>query len=259
MDNSVLEKKIKEALEKKAGEIPMDEFCLQTMQTEVFEKIDKEEKIMKFGKWKKVMFAAAAICVLGSVTAFGLGRASSVVSHSSNKEEVYDYGKAVEMQQGYDKMFRFPESFGNGYSFKSAVPQYAQTRDENGNPLEDSVSMYVRYKKEGMADVSLSADRMGLGEGAAPAQTVTLEDGTKLLYSTMVNKFVPPDYVPTEEELAARDAGTLNLAFGSSEIQVMNSASVMWEKDGLSYILFAFGDDLTAEDMLGMAKEAAEF
>ena len=201
---------------------------------------------MKHRNWKKTAVAAAAICILGTMTAVAVGRPAFILSGSSRNEIVRDYGQAVQMQEGYDGRVKSVEGFSNGYTFKEAVPKHEETQDEGKNRLDQGVSMAFTYEKEGMEDKS-SAD-----------QVMTLEDGTVLSYSSTVNKFVPPDYEITEEEKKLQEEGKLNVAYGSDEVEVMTSASVTWEQEDISYCLFTFEESMSAEELLSMAKEVAE-
>ena len=244
MDDLILEKNLKETINKKSEEIG-GSLADQRIRTRVFEAIE-EEKNMKHRNWKKTAVAAAAICILGTMTAVAVGRPAFILSGSSRNEIVRDYGQAVQMQEGYDGRVKSVEGFSNGYTFKEAVPKHEETQDEGKNRLDQGESMAFTYEKEGMEDKS-SAD-----------QVMTLEDGTVLSYSSTVNKFVPPDYEITEEEKKLQEEGKLNVAYGSDEVEVMTSASVTWEQEDISYCLFTFEESMSAEELLSMAKEVAE-
>lgn len=164
------------------------------------------------------------------------------------------------MQQGHDSRVKSVEGFSNGYTFKEAVPKYEETQDEGKNRLEQGVSMAFTYEKKGMKEVELSGSRLfvGMDGGNAPDQVMTLEDGTVLSYSSTINKFVPPDYEITEEEKKLQEEGKLNVAYGSDAVEVMTSAAVSWEQDDIHYCLFTFEENMSAEELLSMAKEVAE-
>ena len=100
MDDLILEKKLKETLNKKSEEIG-GSLAGQRIRTRVFEAIE-EEKNMKHRNWKKTAVAAAAICILGTMTAVAVGRPAFIMSGSSRNEIVRDYDQAVQMQEGYD-------------------------------------------------------------------------------------------------------------------------------------------------------------
>lgn len=123
--------------------------------------------------------------------------------------------------------------------------------------LEQETSMSFTYEKKGMEDVIFSSSRQTV-PGGNPDEVLVLDDGTELGYHRMANKFVPPDYTPTEEELKLQEEGKLNIGYGSDKVQEKVSVSVYWVQDGVIYSLFSFNDSLTAEEMFQMAKEVAE-
>ena len=139
MDDLILEKNLKETLNKKSEEIG-GSLADQRIRTRVFEAIE-EEKNMKHRNWKKTAVAAAAICILGTMTAVAVGRPAFILSGSSRNEIVRDYGQAVQMQEGYDGRVKSVEGFSNGYTFKEAVPKHEETQDEGKNRLDQGVSM----------------------------------------------------------------------------------------------------------------------
>ena len=117
--------------------------------------------------------------------------------------------------------------------------------------------MSFTYEKKGMEDVIFSSSRLTV-PGGNPDEVLVLDDGTELGYHKMANKFVPPDYTPTEEELKLQEEGKLNIGYGSDKVQEKVSVSVYWVQDGVIYSLFSFNDSLTAEEMFQMAKDVAE-
>lgn len=256
MDDSILEQRIRETLEKKAQDVHVDVVTSQRIQTKVEERI-KEAEHMKHRSWKKVVIVAAAICALGSITAIAVGRPSYTSSSSSHNEEVRDFAAAKSMQNGYDASIKTLENFSNGYTFEYAMPDYMQTHDENHNVMQSETTMSFTYKKQGKQDVILSASRLSVLPEQAD-QTMTLDNGVELRYHKLANKFVPVDYQITEAEEKLVEEGRLNVGYGSSEVELKNSLSVCWVQDGVGYCLFTFEDSLSAEEMLGMAKEVAE-
>lgn len=256
MDNSVLEKKIKETLEKKAEAVRVNGLASQRFRAAVYERIE-EEADMKHRNWKKTILAAAAICVLGSMTAIAVARPAFLTGSSSMAEAVYDYETARSMQEGYDGSVKTVEEFSNGYQFRYAVPEYGSSQDENYQTLDTETTMNFIYGKEGLPDVTLFNSRLSAPSESAD-ETMVLEDGTELRYSRLANKFVPPDYEPTEEEVKLQEEGKLNIGYGSDEIQETVSVHVSWSQDGVTYSLLTFNENMGAEEMFQMAKEVAE-
>lgn len=259
MDNLILEKKIRETLDHKADEVEADFFAEERIRATVHQRL--EETSMKKKNWKKTAVVAAAICVIGSMTALGLGRTVSISGQSDIRDSIYSYAEAKEKQDSLDKEVKMVEKFSNGYTFHQAVPMEETGHDENGNETETSTMLYVDYKKKGMEDVSLYTHRLsGLEVGAYADEELTLEDGTVLKYATMINRFVPNGYEISDEERELMAVGKLNIGYGGPDqkLEEKVSSSVTWEQDGIAYDLFTFSDEMSAEEMFGMARELAE-
>jgi len=256
MDDSILEKRIRETLEKKSEEACVDTLTTQRIQAKVYGAIE-EERNMKNRNWKKIIVAAAAICVLGSITAVAVVRPKYTSSHSNVNEVVRDYDKAAAMQKEFDKSAKFVEKFSNGYEFKEAVPKYDASHDENHNVLETGKSMAFTYAKKGVPDVTLDSSRITYPSENAD-QILALEDGTELKYHRTEHLFLPPDGKPSEEDLKLEAEGKLNIAYGSSEVERKVTVSVTWTQDGVTYCLLSFNENMSADEILQMAKEVAE-
>lgn len=259
MDNFILESKIRDTLNHKADEVEADSFAAARIRANVYQRL--EETSMKKRKWKKTVVVAAAICIIGSMSALGLGKTVHVTGHVNLNDSVYSYAEAKEMQNGLDKEVKMLEKFSNGYTFKSAVPSKNSGYDENGNVIEKETTLDVVYKKSGMEEITVYTHRMnGLGTGTYADEEMTLEDGTVLKYISMLNRFVPSGYEMTAEEQELMEIGKLNIGYGgpNQKFEEKISSSVIWEQDGIVYDIMIFSDEMSAEEMLGMAKELAE-
>ena len=69
-------------------------------------------------------------------------------------------------------MVDFPEKFSNGYAFKAAVPVNYETEDKDGNKLGNGTQLSVTYGKDGMEDVTFSAE-VGMDGELTPAEVRT--------------------------------------------------------------------------------------
>ena len=209
---------------------------------------------MRKGIMRKTVVALAAICVLGSMTAFAVGKITGITSHSSRYDEVHTYEQALELQKKHGPAVHFPEEFSNGYTFSAAVPEYYETTDDNGNKVGTGSNLSVTYAKDGNENVTFSAET-DLGESDDPTEEKTLDDGTTLHFYKTTNKFVPVNYELTEEDKKAQETGHFNLAYGSDKVEIQTSYMVEWNMDGQGYYLFKFDEDLSADEMFGMAEE----
>ena len=257
MDNFILDNKIRETLDKKAEEAGADAFAAQRIRAKVYSKLEEAEH-MKKRNWKKTAIVAAAICVLGSMTVLGLGKTVTVTGGSSHADIITSYEEAEAKQNSLDSQVKMIEKFANGYEFDFAVPVHSEGTDKDGYVTGKETTLRVSYVRDGAKEISLSVSRITMGEVGEPDAVLALEDGTELHYSTLVNKFVPVGYKMTEEEQKLMEEGKLNVAEGADEIEIMPSSSVIWVQDEITYHLFTFSQDMSADEMLAMAQEIAE-
>ena len=132
MDDPILEEKLKNMFENRADELPEDPGREARIRRNVYGQIEREGNFMRKGIMRKTVVALAAICVLGSMTAFAVGKITGITSHSSRYDEVHTYEQALELQKKHGPAVHFPEEFSNGYTFSAAVPEYYETTDDNG-------------------------------------------------------------------------------------------------------------------------------
>ena len=254
MDDPILEEKLKNMFENRADELPEDPGREAQIRRNVYGQIEREGNFMRKGIMRKTVVALAAICVLGSMTAFGVGKITGITSHSSRYDEVHTYEQALELQKKHGPAVHFPEEFSNGYTFSAAVTKYYETTDDNGNKVGTGSNLSVTYAKDGNENVTFSAET-DLGESDDPTEEKTLDDGTTLRFYKTTNKFVPVNYELTEEDKKAQETGHFNLAYGSDKVEIQTSYMVEWNMDGQGYYLFKFGEDQRADEMFGMAEE----
>ena len=260
MDNIILEKKIKDALDHKAEEVGADSFAAQRIRAKVYQRFEEAEH-MKKRNWKKTLLVSAAICVFGAMTALGLGRAVTFEAGSSPAYAIKSYVAAEEKQESLDTKVKMVEKFSNGYAFKEAVPMDETARDEAGNVTGKETTLHVVYAKDGANDLHVFSGRLSSGLPKNPDAVRELEDGTELIYTTLVNKLVAENYVITDEEKELQEAGKLNIAYDGrtgTEVETSVSSHVTWEQDGITYSMLVNGSLVEAEEMLDMAQEIAE-
>lgn len=260
MDDFIVEKKIKETLEKKAESVCADLYAEQRIRTNVYSRIMEAEH-MKNKNWKKTAMVAAVICVLGSMTVLGLGKTVTIEGGSSPADAIKSYVAAEATQESLDGQVKMVEKFSNGYVFKEAVPVAETARDKDGNVTGKETTLHAIYAREGADDIYVFSGRLSNGLPENPDAVRTLEDGTELLYTSLVTKLVAENYVITEEEKALQDAGKLNIAYDGrtgTEVETSISSHVTWQQDEITYSLLMHGDAISAEELMDMAQEIAE-
>ena len=96
MDDPILEKRLKNMFESRAGELPDESVRKARIRRNVYEKIEREGNYMKKGFMKKAVAAVAVICVFGSMTAFAIGKIAGITSRTDIRDEVHTYEQALE-------------------------------------------------------------------------------------------------------------------------------------------------------------------
>lgn len=214
----------------------------------------QEEKFMAGISMKKLAAGVAAACLLVSGSVFA-GHVAGVIKSGSSRPEYTSYEQMGQAEKKLGYSVDHVEDFDNGYHFAGAGITNISTRDDNGNTLYNAKGIDIEYQKAGEAEITLSVEevRSDAWKEYTPASVRTCGDIT-LQYNVLTNKFVPADYVLTEEDKANMEKDDYNLAYGSDSVQINQSMHVRWEKDGILYHLFGFDVSLSADEMFDMAE-----
>lgn len=247
-----LDEAIKEGLRAEAGSIRFTE----EQSSKVLNNIHNQNrrKITKMGNGKRTLIAAAAIAVMGSITVLGAGK---VVGWNSviNKNKV-DYKNAQEVLKAEDKLGavpKVPQQFLNGIVFNSGYLMMVDGVDENDNIVESHPNVSVFYDKDISLDIMpISA---GITDGELPAELSRQIGDISLNAYEVDYLFLPPDASPTAEDQALKEAGKLQISYGTEAEERKTFRYVTWTEDGLVYLLQAFNVDFELEELLDMAEE----
>ena len=257
-----LDDRIREALAYQTASLPEIPGREEALRSRTIRQI-KEEQTMKKRDWKikKVLAAAAAMCILGSAAAMAAGNFTSFESRSFQEDVFTEYSQIAEKAEEYQVPFavKGPETFRNGFSFREGMPIYESGLDEEGNRTELATAISLTYCKEGMADVTLSQSQAAAGLEEGLGQGTEYADGDITYYYSQEHyKFVPPSYELSEEEKIVVEAGDLIISYGTDQVEERQVSSVSWISDGVLYILQSFDTELTEDEMVEMAREVME-
>lgn len=206
----------------------------------------------RWGKRIAVLAAVAAIAVTGAFAAGGFG---SITSHSWANQRM-SLAQTQEHMEQAGVEFTLPERIG-GFTFSHGYD--ADTLAESAAGEREQVKeVNAEYEKDGVTlDFSAhTAYTVFDGEDDPYAPDAERDvNGVTLAFRDTAYLFVPPDYQPTDEEKQQERAGELAISYGSDQVENRQFQSVIWEKDGMSYILYGFDTGLDSEEMLSMAAE----
>ena len=228
------EEQISHALMKQAGSLQVTFADEERMRCSVHRKIE-EESGMKKWNMKRVFVVAAAICVLGTITAVAAGKVAYTSGGGSHLDD-FTYDKLGEMETKLGYTTNAPEVFSNGYRFDMGMPTHQDAMDQDGNVIKSAESFSLHYKK------------------GQPDQ-VFEHNGITLNYTRDQYRFVPPDYQASDEEKAKEAAGELYISYGSDTVKDQVAQSMLWKDGEKVYIITAMDNPMTAQDMARMAGE----
>lgn len=207
--------------------------------------------------WSKRFVAVAtvaAIAVTGAFAAGGMGgifskgRSDQRLDLSSTQAHLADAGVVLTLP---DKIGEYTFSYGS---------DVATTARNGVGETEKIAEVDATYTKDG-AELNLSAhksytvfteDEM---ENPVPATTAEV-NGVTLTYRDAHYRFVPDDYEKSDEEKQQEKSGELVISYyGSDEVEDKMFQSVLWEQDGVTYLISGYDTGLDAQTMFDMAAE----
>lgn len=244
MEKFDFEKQIKDTLYYQSEKITPSEGLLEQIHARVNAENRKERTTMKWLTSKKIIAAAAAICMF-SVGCYAATRLAGVQGHSYVEYTEFSQMEKAEKKAGFD--IKLIEEFSNGYTFKDAGNGESQGFDENGQAMGKKYQdIIVTYEKDGNL-VSLIASNGNPSVDAGEAEP--------LGYNNQKYKFVPPDYVKTDEDIQKEASGELVFSYGTEEVQEQTVEGYFWKDNDLYYSLTAFDCNFGEEEMKQMSEE----
>ena len=77
--------------------------------------------------------------------------------------------------------------------------------------------------------------------------------GKEIYYTSLKNKFVPPDYQLTDADKEAEKSGELVFSYGSDQVEIITVQALSWSDGDMHYELMQMDGKLTKDDLIGMA------
>ncbi len=265
MRREPFDRELEELLREKAEPVRMDEREKERQFSRILDRVgepgQKEDSVM-FRRFtgRKVLAAAAVMCLIGAFGAVAAGKVVSIGSAVAVDQP--DYRQASEVAQAADQMGFVPKAvdeFSNGYQFSKGYFIMLEGEDENQVKVAESPSVMVDYKKgNDTVTLDIEAPMAGVDQESGAADRTEEYEGITLNYFRHDSLFVGTDYELTAEEQALADAGELNVGYGEPgmERSEVTNLFVTWSDGGGNYSLMADEDTgLTADDLFAMAEE----
>lgn len=247
---------IKNELDQIRPDVQAENRCLR----EIHKKIEMRSGIMKFNK-KRMVAALAAVCtitVMGTVTAIAGGKITGLFSSASRNDMVHSKTELVELAKS--QMGTAPklvDAFSNGISFNEGSIIKVEGRDENQNPLITYPELYAGYGENNRVALDIHEHQDMVTQGSSTMVKQDVYQNITLEAHEDNYLFLPPNAKPSEEDSKLEEEGKLMISYGSDKEERKVYRNVNWSENGMDYLLSSF-DDLSCEDLIGMAKEVID-
>lgn len=247
---------------------PTEEFHNKLCQT--LDGLERENVKMKKVSVKKVILIAAAVSalVIGSAAIATPGTIRVISGNSTSFPNYREIPTAQKLQKDIGITPKIMPEFSNGYKFDSAVKvnnaiedlvdgkERVVVVDENGKEQKFK-SLSISYKN-GDNKITLNADPAGYDIDADGAETENY-NGISIRYHAYTNKFVPGNYVQTEQDIKDEEKGKYVFSYGTDDVEIHEVQGLSWVQDGIYYHINAMDSPLGQNDLIGMAKEMIDF
>lgn len=206
--------------------------------------------------WTKRFVAVAAVAALAVTGAFAAGGMGVIFSQgwsdqrldlSSTQAHLADAGVALTLP---DKIGEYTFSYGSDVdtTARNSVGETEKIAEVDATYTKDGVELNFSAHKS----YTVFSER----EKKNPVPATTTEvNGVTLTYRDAHYRFVPADYEVSDEEKQQEKNGELVISCGSDEVEDKMFQSVLWEQDGVTYLISGFDTGLDAQAMFGMAAE----
>lgn len=193
----------------------------------------KEEKNMRFTT-RRIIAIAAMVCLICTGC---LAAARYTLYESHSLETVEGYEAVSALAEKAIPNAKHVQRFENGYAFVRGGTYESSASDSD----EKHIGLTLGYQNAENRNLALYID----------AEIGSAQPG----YRCDACKFVPPDYVPTEEDRAQEAAGELFISYGSEKVELNQMESYSWLDGGLHYRLIAFDCNFGEAEMAAMAAQ----
>ncbi|MDO5418375.1 MAG: hypothetical protein Q4F29_14345 [Lachnospiraceae bacterium] len=249
---------LRQVMEAELASADFPEAAEQRILEQIHGQVDERRNQMKYSKKRIGIMLAAAFVVIGSITAIGAGKITTLVSHTYKDEAIHSTAQLT--GQGKEKLGaepKVPERFSDGTAFAEGYLMDVGALDEDGNQVGTYPELMAHYGENGRLSLSISKPIDGMTQQEAEADRTEEYEGITLHARTDHYLFLPPDAEPSEEDRKLQEAGRLMISYGSSEEERKVFQNVSWTEDGLEYTLSTF-DEVDQEAMLALAKEVVD-
>lgn len=208
-------------------------------------------------KISRILLAAAVLCLL-TITAFAAEQLR-IHSFTSQNQEYFDsFGELKQALDSVGLAVDIPEEYKTGFRFQQVRTGEIAGEDDDGNQVATFWDLSVQYQNDQGQQVDLNVHPLMDGIAEEDTRTPVLSKtvrGVTLNYYIDHYKFVPADYVPSEEEEQWKQQPGNYISYGADEVQQQDFASLSWTTEEGNFCFMEMGTSIDPEILFAMAEE----
>lgn len=254
------ENEVKKELVEEVNAVDFPEEIQGQILADVHQQIRKRRVKMRKNKKYTGVILAAALVVIGTVTAIGAGKIAFYSSNHSINDEIADFEElTAKAKKELGNDIHFPETLSEETVFSKGIVTAVDAMDEEGNAVATFPEMMAYYFDKEGKQITLTIEKPVDGaEKKTAAEQEEVYQGITI-YGTADNYlFLPPDQRPSEEDVQLEAEGKLFISYGSSEVERETFTNVSWDENGLHYLIHTF-EEVELSELMDMAKNVIHF
>lgn len=250
------EDKLKKAIHAEADKIcPSEDMFLQINRKIKSENM--EGKNMNFKPIKKTrgLLVACMLLAFTTITCFAAVKIVSYTAHSTNNTFAeFPSEKEVKKEAGF--VPKYVDEIAEGYEFYRGGVGETSAETEDGSAAATLKSANFSYKN-GDSTVSLLVEDGVLPGAEEGGEIANITSDVEGRYYSQMYKFVPPDYVMTEQDKADEKSEKCVFSYGSEKVELNHIQQIAWEDNGMSYTLINSDGTVDKTILANMAAKIA--
>lgn len=244
------ERQLKEELESGMKQISWDKVQEREALEGIHKGLHQRRGLMKISKKKMIPVFAAAVLLVGSITAVAAEKITILITSTNPREaisSVQELEKKAEKKMDAD--IKLVETLADGSMYQEGFLAEVKEQDSEGN----SLAVYPEVKAH-YGDITLGIMKGYISEDERTPDKSEEYRGYTINTYQDTYLFLPEEGMESEEDLKLEDEGKLFISYGSSEEERMEYKHVSWKDGEVKYSLSTFGDK-TIEEMIEAAKQ----
>lgn len=248
------ENKLRKAIYTEADKIsPSEDMFLQIKREIKSKELGVNYMSIKVTKRSRGILIACLILAFTTVTCFAAVKIVGYTGHSTNDTFTsFPSENAVRKEAGF--VPKYVSELTDEYEFYRGGVGEVTADGEDGSELMTVKTVSFTYKN-GDSTVELSVKDGIFSDFGEGGETVKFTSEIEGKYYSEMYKFVPGDYIMTEQDKLDEASGKYVFSYGSDKVEVTHMQQISWQENGMCYTLINSDDKVDKTILTDMASE----